>query len=162
MFVPAIAIHFICTGNIYRSRLAEAYCASKRLPGIRVSSSGIGAGLNGHASISPYAAEVLARNGFGAYAAEHWQRTSAAHVHASDVLVFMESEHRIFCADWIEPRRHRVEVWEIEDIGPIPASEIADKVERTFARIKKQTDTLLASLALPASRVSPCLAETST
>jgi len=22
-------IHFVCTGNIYRSRLAEAYCKSK-------------------------------------------------------------------------------------------------------------------------------------
>ena len=40
-----MTIHFICTGNIYRSRLAEAYCASKRVAGLCVLSSGIGTKL---------------------------------------------------------------------------------------------------------------------
>jgi hypothetical protein len=31
-----MTIHFICTGNIYRSRLAEMYCASKGVPGLFV------------------------------------------------------------------------------------------------------------------------------
>jgi protein-tyrosine-phosphatase len=94
-------IQFICTGNIYRSRLAKAYCASKRIQGVRVLSSGIEAGKNGDASISPYAADVLTKYGIISYAAERWQRTTAALVGASDVLVFMESEHRRFCENWI-------------------------------------------------------------
>ena len=140
-------IHFVCTGNIYRSRLAEAYCASRCGPGIEVFSSGIGAGLNGDAPISPYAADVLTKYGLDSYAARRWQRTTAALVQASDVLVFMESGHHHFCSNWIEPTRHRVEVWEIEDVGPLDA-EIASKVERTFGIIRQRTDALLIALDL--------------
>jgi protein-tyrosine-phosphatase len=146
--VPAIKIHFICTGNIYRSRLAEAYCASRCGPGIQVFSSGIAAGLNGDAPISPYAADVLAKYGLDSYAAARWQRTTAALVQASDVVVFLESEHRRFCESWIEPARQRIEVWEIEDVGPVDAAEIANKVERTFGVIRQRTDTLLTTLGL--------------
>lgn len=142
----ALTIHFVCTGNIYRSRLAEAYCTSRRVPGIQVVSSGIAAGSNGDTAISPYAAEVLASSRLSSFAAPYWQRTTAALVQSSDVLVFMESEHLVFCEGWIEPHRHKVEVWGIEDIGPVPVAEIAGKVERTFAKIRARTDTLLAAL----------------
>lgn len=145
---PHLRIHFICTGNIYRSRLAEAYCASRRIPGIHVSSSGIAAGATGHAAISPYAADVLAQHGLGSYAAQRWQRTTQALVQASDVIVFMESEHRQFCADWIEPERQRIEVWQIEDVGPIDATQIPAKAQRTFAIIRQQTDALLTTLGI--------------
>ena len=139
-------IHFVCTGNIYRSRLAEAYCASRGIPGIHVSSSGIAAGRDGNAAISPWAAEVLNRYGLESYAAANWRRTTAALVQASDVLVFMESEHRRFCDAWIVSGRHWVEVWEIEDIGPLEFEKIPDKVERTFAMIRKRTDELIEAL----------------
>ena len=141
-------IHFICTGNVYRSRLAEAYCASRCGPKIQVFSSGIGAGLNGDAAISPYAADVLAKYGLDSYAATRWQRTTAALVQASDVLVFMESEHRLFCESWIEPTRQSVEVWEIEDLGSVDAAEIANEVERTFRVIRQRTEALLTTLGL--------------
>lgn len=146
--MPGMTIHFICTGNIYRSRLAEAYCASRSDPGVQVFSSGIRAGLHGDAPISPYAANVLAKYGLDSYAAARWQRTTAALVQASDVVVFMESEHRLFCESWIEPTRQRVEVWEIEDVGPVDAAEIANNVERTFGIIRQRTDTLLTALGL--------------
>ena len=140
-------IHFICTGNVYRSRLAEAYCNSLRVPGIEVLSSGIAAGRDGHAAISPYAADVLARYGLHSYAAAHWQKTTQELVQASDVLVFMESEHHRFCEEWIEAARQRFEVWEVQDIGPVDPMEIPDIVERTFAVIRQRTDSLLTLLA---------------
>lgn len=150
--MAAMTIHFICTGNIYRSRLAEAYCKSRCVPGIHVFSSGIRAGLNGGASISSYAADVLTRYGLNDYAAARWQRTSAELVRASDVLVFMESEHRRFCEEWIEGMRQRVEVWRIEDLGPIDVTEISNKIERTFRIICQQIDTLLTDLGLSNER----------
>ncbi len=136
-------IHFICTGNIYRSRLAEAYCASRCGPGIHVFSSGIAAGLTGDAPISPYAADILANYSLISYAAAHWQRTTATLVQASDVLVFMEEEHHHFCKDWIQPERQRIEVWGVEDVGPIEAAEIPIKVERTFGIIRQRVEKLL-------------------
>jgi protein-tyrosine-phosphatase len=83
-----MTIHFICTGNIYRSRLAEAYCASKGVSGLCVLSSGIGTKLNRALAIAPYAARVLRERGLEHFAAPSWQQTTAALVRASDVLVF--------------------------------------------------------------------------
>jgi protein-tyrosine-phosphatase len=116
--------------------------------GISVFSSGICAGFNGTAPISPYAAEILARYGLESDAAAGWQRTTADLVRASDVIVFMESEHRRFCEDWIDLARQRVEVWEIEDIGPMDAAQIPKEVERTFEVIRQRTDSLLRALDL--------------
>jgi protein-tyrosine-phosphatase len=146
--VAGFTIHFVCTGNVYRSRLAEAYCASKRIPGVRPVSSGIAPGLNGDAPISPWAAEVLAQYGLGCYAAARWQPTTAALVRASDVLVFMEDEHRRFCEKWLDPARQTMEVWGIEDIGPIAVDEIPNKVKRKFRIIRERTDELLTMLHL--------------
>lgn len=144
-------IQFVCTGNLYRSRLAEAYCASKRVFGVRAISSGIAAGRNGDAPISPYAADVLAQYGLEPYAAARWQPTTAALVRVSDVIVFMESEHRRFCEEWLEPSRQRIEVWGIEDVGPGNTAEIRDMVQRTFRVIRQRTDELLNSLGLAKS-----------
>ncbi len=141
-------IHFICTGNIYRSRLAEAYCVSKCAPGTEVVSSGIAAGVNAAAPIAPYAAYLLNKYGLSSHAASHWQRTTAAGVRASDVVVFMEAEHQRFCQDWLEPVRQRIEVWEIEDLGPVAPAEIVARVEQTFAMIRQRTDMLLTALGL--------------
>lgn len=148
ILVRAMRIHFVCTGNIYRSRLAEAYCASRCGHGIHVSSSGIGAGLKGDAPISPYAADILAKHALAHYTAARWQRTTASLVRASDVLVFMESEHRRFCEDWLEATRQKIEIWEVEDVGPVEPVEIASKVEHTFEIIRSRTDTLLTVLGI--------------
>ena len=102
--------------------------------------------MNGLAAISPYAADILARYGLSDYAAAHWQKTTPELVQASDVLVCMESIHHRFCAKWVEDGPRRIEVWEIEDIGPIATSQIADEVERTFALIRRRTDSLLIDL----------------
>ena len=143
-----MTIHFIYTGNIYRSRLAEAYCASKGVPGLCVSSSGIGTNLNRGIPIASYAARVLGERGIERFAAPSWQQTTAALVRASDVLVFMEREHYTFCKDWIDPARQTVEIWEIPDVGPLDAAQIMTKVEQTFEMIAQRTDMLLTTLGL--------------
>jgi protein-tyrosine-phosphatase len=139
-------IHFVCTGNIYRSRLAEAYCISLNAAGIRAFSSGISAGQWDDAAISPHAAEVLARHRLSSYAAAGWQRTTADLVRSSDVLVFMEGEHHRFCASWIEPR-HSVEIWGVKDIDGLEVDGIPGEVERTFEIIRRHTDALIARLS---------------
>jgi protein-tyrosine-phosphatase len=144
----SMTIHFVCTGNIYRSRLAEAYFASRCARGARVFSSGIAAGANGNAPISPFAANELAKYGLTSFAAGSWQQTTEALVNACDVLVFMESEHYRFCENWINPARQRIEVWGIKDIGPIAAEAIPEEVGQTFMFIRQRTDVLLSSLGL--------------
>jgi protein-tyrosine-phosphatase len=99
-------------------------------------------------AISPYAADVLNKYGLHGYAAARWQRTSAELVRASDVLVFMEPEHHSFCEAWIEAMRQRIEVWGIEDVGPMDRAEIPKKVERTFGLIRQRIDTLVNCLGV--------------
>jgi protein-tyrosine-phosphatase len=143
-----MTIHFICTGNIYRSRIAEAYCLSKGIPELNVVSSGIQTTLNGDVPIASYAAEALRAYGLERFAAASWQQTTAALVRASDVLVFMEREHYKFCKDWVDSSRQRFEIWNIPDVGSeVGAAEIMTKVERTFAKIRRQADSLLTKLA---------------
>ena len=113
----AMTIHFVCTSNICRCRLAEAYCASRAVPELRVFPSGIGTALNGGVAIAPYAAHVLREFGLERFAAPSWQQTTAVLVRVSDVLVFMEREHHCFCENWIDPIRHKTEIWDIPDIG---------------------------------------------
>ena len=143
-----MTIHFICTGNIYRSRLAEAYCKSKGVSGLDVMSSGIQTTLNGGIPIASYAADVLRAYGLERFAAPSWQQTTAALGRASDVLVFMEREHYHFCKDWVDSSRQKFEIWDIPDVGSrVSAGEIRKEVERTFAVIREQTDSLLIKLA---------------
>jgi len=143
-----MTIHFICTGNIYRSRLAEAYCASKGVPGLHVLSSGIKTALNGGIPIAPYAANVLRAYGLERFAAPSWQQTTMALVRASDILVFMELEHYHFCRDWISTGQ-RFNIWDIPDVGSrVGTAEIRTEVERTFAVIRRKTDMLLTELGL--------------
>ena len=156
MLVLAMRIHFICTGNIYRSRLAEAYCTFRCPPWIHAFSSGIAAGRDGDAAISPYAADVLKEFDLGSFASAKWQRTTEDLVRASDVLVFMESEHLRFCEKWIDSALQRIEVWEVEDVGPIPEAEIPEKVHRTFGVIRQRADALLAELGVASER-SDCV-----
>jgi protein-tyrosine-phosphatase len=116
---------------------------------LRVFSSGIAAGRDGTSPISPYAAEALAMHNLNRFAAPCWQRTTESLVRASDVLVCMEAEHHTFCESWIEPTRQRVEVWEIEDIGPLDRARIPEKVERTFQLIRQRVDLLVRELGWP-------------
>jgi protein-tyrosine-phosphatase len=110
-------IHLISTGNIYRSRLAEAHCKSKGVSGLDVMSSGIQTILNGGLPIASYAADVLRAHGLERFAAPSWPQTTPALIRASDVLVFMEREHYHFCNDWVDSSRQRFEIWDIPDVG---------------------------------------------
>lgn len=142
-----MVIHFICTGNIYRSRMAEAYCVSRCVPGVSVLSSGTQTVLNGGVSIARYAAETLRAHGLEHFASASWKQTTPALVRQSDILVFMEDEHHRFCLDWIDPRRQRVQIWGVHDIGSgAKPAEFRAAAERTFATLKAHTDLLLAGL----------------
>jgi protein-tyrosine-phosphatase len=141
----AMTIHFICTGNIYRSRIAEAYCVSKAVPGLRVFSSGIQTVLNRGISIAPYALRILREQGLERFAAGGWRQTTEALVRASDCLVFMEREHYNFCESWIDPVHQRMEIWDLPDVGAVEVTDIMHAVSRTFGLIRQRTDMLLAS-----------------
>jgi len=145
-----MTVHFICTGNTYRSRLAEAWCASKGIPGLRVLSSGIRAERNKELLIQPYTAQILREHGLEGFAAPAWRQTTESLIRSGDVLVFMEREHYQFCENWIAPARQITEIWTIADVDFVSAG-IMTEVGRTFGIIRDRVDELLSRL-VPSGR----------
>ncbi len=60
-------ILFVCMGNSYRSRLAEAYMNSLGLPGIVVGSAGVFAAENLNGPITKYAKDLIHEHGLEKY-----------------------------------------------------------------------------------------------
>jgi protein-tyrosine-phosphatase len=152
-------VHFICTGNAYRSRLAEAYFNSKATPGWRATSSGIKAHRNLNGPITWYAARIIQREGLVPFMAPTWQQTSSDVLSAADYIVFMTEEHRAHCHERYELGDKRSA--DVDDVvmpqdanwGEREAITIGE-TERTYQRIAKLVDQLSVNLAAePSSRL---------
>ena len=79
-----IKIHFICTHNTFRSRVAEAYLNSKRLEDVKVSSSGVDATGNYDGAVSWFAQRLLIRQSLIGN-----EKLKRMIVHTLGVLVFV-------------------------------------------------------------------------
>jgi protein-tyrosine-phosphatase len=86
-----IKINFICRGNVWRSRVAEAYARSLLAdhPDIEVSSSGIEASRNYDGPISRYAKIRLEQDNILQYAHPEWTQTTQQTINDFDLLIFM-------------------------------------------------------------------------
>lgn len=147
-------IHFICTGNAFRSRLAESYLNSITTTRIRAISSGISASKNDNGIITWYAQRIVQRENLVNHTSPIWQETTEELLRKGDVTVFMEPKHLEFCREKFSfSNKH--EVWFINDLEdynilktPFDFTEDlrAIKVtEMTFAAIKEKVNILLKS-----------------
>mgnify|MGYP001604003089 CR=1 FL=1 len=133
-------VHFICTGNSYRSRLAEAYFNSKQLPNIKAISSGI----NPDKFISWITLRIIQQNGLSDYVSSSCQKTIKKLIQKSDFVVFFEDKHYEFCKN-LGFSSKNFEIWNIHDLSPeMTEREKIEKSEETFEEIKKKIDKLLA------------------
>jgi protein-tyrosine-phosphatase len=149
-------IHFICTGNVYRSRLAEACLNAKQLPGVSATSSGIRASLDENGPITWFAEDILDRRGLLQFTASTWTQTDAESLAAADHIVFMMEEHRSFCEQNFLVDGRQLSVWGVPDLDivQIPATAGPDErdallllaAEHTFERISALVDALVLEL----------------
>lgn len=151
-------VHFVCTGNAYRSRLAEAYFNSKQLPGFTASSSGIRANYHRPANgpISEYAKVLLEKDGILRFTTVDVTQTTLDILEEQDYFVFMRQIHYDFCVGTLKFKPKQYEIWEIKDVNEVlPEEEYTndkDKVNRlaeeTYLIIKNKTEKLIEKLTM--------------
>jgi len=148
-------IHFICSGNTNRSRLAEAYFNSKNIPNMTATSSGIWADHNLNGDIVWFVKDMLEQEGILQYTAKTWQKTTKELLEKVDVVVFMKQHHFEFVENELGYVPEKYYIWDIEDVSPDQASlgkerqeqEIAQDKE-IFKKIKRQVDELILKLKI--------------
>ncbi len=149
-------IHFVCSGNAYRSRLAEAYLKSKlKEKKITVSSSGIAVDKHrfGNGPICWYAMRLMKRNELIPYMSWHENQTPKNALENVDILICMGKIHMEYCRKELGYKKP-IEVWNIPDLnemdGFIPSTvpgietdiNHINLTKKAFAEIKKKVDEL--------------------
>lgn len=113
-------IHFVCTGNGYRSRLAEAYLKSKLVgKKIKVSSSGIATTkyrLN-NGPICWYAMRIMKRQSLIPYMSWKENQTTKEILKDVDLLICMNQIHLDYCQKNIGYINKSFEIWNISDLN---------------------------------------------
>ena len=143
-------IHFVCRGNTFRSRLAEAYLKSKKIPSLTVSSSGIEAKRNLNGAIGGYTVDLLEEEGLEKYASLHWIQSTKEIIENQDVVIFMSAKQYDFCRAELGCDLKAYEIWSIADMpDELLAVNGGDQkkavhfAQETFALIKSRVDEWL-------------------
>lgn len=136
-----LKIHFVCLGNTFRSRLAEAYgkYLTRKRNNIVITSSGILASENKLGPISWVALLILQRNKLIKYMSNNWTQTSMDKLEQQDFIVFMDKE--VFNLFDKKFDVHKIKKYSVFDIGDVRLSEIfgeykeASKADAEFIKL---------------------------
>jgi protein-tyrosine-phosphatase len=143
-------IHFVCSGNAYRSRLAEAYLKSKLgSKEIKVSSSGIAARLHkfGNGPICWYAMRLIKHHNLIEFMSWQEQQTTKEILSGVDLLICMRQEHLDFCQNELG-YIGKFEMWNIPDLDEmddfIPSLQPGLETDINHINLTEQTFKLIA------------------
>jgi len=155
-------IHFICRGNSYRSRLAEAYLNSKNSSGLKSISSGIIASANESGPISWYAQRILQNEKLVPFESLGWQQTTKQTLKRAGFTIFMQREPYDYCREKLGFTQKNYEIWDIKDLDeflvssvrmrPITEMEKIKASEETFTTIKQKIDDLIKRFSIKNSK----------
>lgn len=153
-------IHFVCSGNFYRSRLAEAYFKSiSKNKDIEVSSSGIIAEAKKmeNGPICWYAMRLMKRHNLIPFMSWKERQTTKEALKGVNLLICMNQLHLDFCQNEMG-YAGKFEVWDVPDLkemdGFIPptVSGIETDInhikltEKTFLLIKEKVGNLIKNI----------------
>jgi protein-tyrosine-phosphatase len=150
-------IHFICTGNAYRSRLAECYLKSKQLPGMIVSSSGTEAEKyypeNG--PISWMAMRLIQRHHLIPFLKPMPETTTEEMLAQADLIIFLSQGHYEYAKEHLCYTKTNYQIWHVLDLEDFSAAEsllqdekrMMEVTEKTFEDIQRKVDILIKHFA---------------
>jgi protein-tyrosine-phosphatase len=141
-----VKLHIVCTGNTFRSRLAEAYINSKEIKGLHVSSSGTRASDNHSGPITWYCMKILKETELYKYMSTTWAQTTKEVLDDNDFIIFMEHSHLNWCRDNVGYKGDNNVVLNVADVFPDKQKTVFDDVmetEEIFSEIKYKIDKLI-------------------
>ncbi len=143
---------FICRGNAFRSRMAEAYLASLNLKGVHVVSSGTVALNHSKSNKNNFkiTQEVLDKHGLAKYTKPNWDQLTEERLNGADVTVCLNRTVANECIHLFKLPENTI-VWNVPDfdeVSPIPKTqeELFTYAENTFKLITLNADKLAQSI----------------
>jgi protein-tyrosine-phosphatase len=140
-------IHFVCTGNTFRSRLAEAYLNSKKLSHISVSSSGVDAYKDISGPVNWYSQRIIEQHGLVKSEKDSWTQTTAEILDGQDLVIFMQKWHYDQCVERFGFTGSNYEIWDIDDTVNANSKPDASTIKFTedmYKKIVGKMDNLIA------------------
>ena len=137
-------IQFICSGNTYRSRLAEAYLNSLQIKGISAISSGA------HAKTQPmeirwYTERLLEEHGLSRFASPTHRQTTTAGINACGLVVFLGPSVYKCCKKNYTIKKPHI-IWDVKDVNCHDSdAKLLKLTEKSFKEIKNKVKELLAT-----------------
>jgi protein-tyrosine phosphatase len=129
-----LKVLFVCSGNSYRSPVAEALLRKYAPKGIEVDS----AGTSPISWISNHARQFLEREDASKYLKTHPEGLETGRLRDYDVIVAMEMKHRFSILRRCPEAVDRIEVWNIDD----PYDTSAEYEEKVYQEIKTKVEKL--------------------
>jgi len=143
-------IHFVCLGNVYRSRLAETYLNSKKIPNVTIISSGIDAATNGNRPISWLTQRLFEVYKLVPFQKSMWTQTTKSLLDLADLTIFFDKKYYQYCVDNFQFNSKNYKIWEIADLD-INVKEHIEKIKKTeesFELIRQKVDSLIEFFAV--------------
>lgn len=153
-------IHFVCTGNMYRSRLGEAYLKSKELPGVDVTSSGILADIEYEfdGPIAWSAMRLIFKHSLTRFMSITPTKTTLDLLNNADLVIFMKGNHHEFSKKELGWLGTNYEIWEVADMDTETGFEtiedyadinkVIPESDKTFDIIREKVNELVERLQL--------------
>jgi protein-tyrosine-phosphatase len=146
-----MTVHFVCKGNTFRSRLAEAYLNSKQIPNLRVISSGIEAKMNDCGPITWVAQRIIQNNHLIPFQKPVWDQTTKVWLEEGDLTIFMHQNIYDYAVLHFDFNGKNFQIWEIPDIRIhlLTLAQEFEKIkgtEKIYAEIKQKVDALIKGL----------------
>ena len=153
-------IHFVCRGNVYRSRIVEAYAKSLRLNGVCISSSGIEADRHyppnefPPAYLAQWARLTAQEHNLDLKLSPNRTQTTSQLLNHRDYIVFVSASVFKDALNKYSFNQSNTKIWALKDVGDWskqePSNQWSDRQKRdyTFAQIKKELDKLFIELKI--------------
>jgi protein-tyrosine-phosphatase/isopentenyldiphosphate isomerase len=145
---PKIKLHFVCRGNVHRSRLAEAIARSKLDDTWEVSSSGVDAAvLYPKHYLSPWAKILSNEYGLNDYMSSHRTQTTTEILTDKDIIVFMNQDVYDDAVARYSFNTAKCLVWHVKDREDWNNTySLRDKRQKTYRTIAKNVNALLQNI----------------